>query len=101
MKNRQDMLYRVFFIGLLFLSLFYLQKTMDSYAVRIINLCGIYIILALGLNLINGFTGLFSLGHAGFMSIGAYTTALLLMTEKTKIMNFYMYDIWPPLQGIT
>jgi len=90
MKNRQDMLYRVFFIGLLFLSLFYLQKTMDSYAVRIINLCGIYIILALGLNLINGFTGLFSLGHAGFMAIGAYTSAILTMPENVKVVNFFM-----------
>ena len=34
------------------------------------------------MNLINGFTGLFSLGHAGFIAIGAYTTALLTMSEK-------------------
>lgn len=39
--------------------------------------CGINIILAVSLNLINGFTGQFSLGHAGFMAIGAYTAAML------------------------
>jgi branched-chain amino acid transport system permease protein len=36
---------------------------------------GINIILAVSLNLVNGYTGQFSLGHAGFMSVGAYTAA--------------------------
>lgn len=43
-----------------------------------IQLILISIILALGLNLITGITGQFSLGHAGFMAIGAYTTTLIL-----------------------
>ncbi|MCL2492304.1 MAG: branched-chain amino acid ABC transporter permease [Coriobacteriia bacterium] len=43
----------------------------------------INIILAVSLNLITGFTGQFSLGHAGFMSIGAYTTALILLRFPT------------------
>ncbi len=42
------------------------------YPLRIITLAGINIILAVSLNLINGFTGQFSIGHAGFMAIGAY-----------------------------
>ncbi len=42
-----------------------------------ITIIGINIILAVGLNLITGFTGQFSLGHAAFMSIGAYTSAIL------------------------
>src|SRR5687768_6830838 len=37
--------------------------------------CGINIILAVSLNLINGSTGQFSLGHAGFMAVGGYTAA--------------------------
>ncbi|WP_353096950.1 branched-chain amino acid ABC transporter permease [Tissierella praeacuta] len=49
----------------------------DSYLQLNIFLIGINIILALGLNLITGFTGQFSLGHAAFMSIGAYTSAVL------------------------
>ena len=84
------------FIGLLFLA----TNTLNDYAIRILNLAAIYVILAVSLNLTNGFTGLFSLGHAGFMSIGAYTTALLLMDSRTKTMNFYMYDLWEPLQNI-
>ena len=49
----------------------------NSYYNRIIRQIGIFIISALGLNLILGFTGQFTLGHAAFMSIGAYTSAIL------------------------
>lgn len=49
----------------------------DSYIQLNITLIGINIILAVSLNLITGFTGQFSLGHAAFMSIGAYTSAIL------------------------
>lgn len=38
---------------------------------------GVNIILAVSLNLINGYTGQFSLGHAGFMAVGAYTAAVI------------------------
>ncbi len=75
--------------------LFILNKTLDDYKLRILNLCGIYIILGLSMNLINGFTGLFSLGHAGFMAIGAYTVAILTMPVAMKDMNFFMKPIVP------
>ncbi len=48
-----------------------------EYVQRILLIAGINIILAVGLNLINGTTGQFSIGHAGFMAIGAYTAAYL------------------------
>ena len=67
----------------------------DSYQLRILNMCGIYITLGLSLNLIYGFTGLFSLGHAGFMAIGAYTTALLTMSPDLKELNFFLVPIVP------
>ena len=44
-----------------------------------IILIGINIILAAGLNLINGYTGQFTLGHAGFMAVGAYVSAIVTM----------------------
>jgi branched-chain amino acid transport system permease protein len=44
---------------------------------RIIMLAGINVILAVSLNLITGFTGQFSIGHAGFMAVGAYSSAYL------------------------
>ena len=52
-----------------------LEDNVIEYVVRIILFCGINSILAVGLNLINGTTGQFSIGHAGFMAVGAYTTA--------------------------
>ena len=67
---------------------------------RILNLCAINAILALSLNLTNGFTGLFSLGTAGFMAVGAYTSALLTMPPSVKIMNFFMEPINPLLLNI-
>jgi len=67
---------------------------------RIFNLCAIYIVLALSLNLVNGFTGLFSLGSAGFMAIGAYTSALLTMSPALKEATFFLQPIIPPLANI-
>ncbi len=45
---------------------------------------GIFIILVAGLNLANGFTGVFSLGHIGFMALGAYGTAILTLPLREK-----------------
>jgi branched-chain amino acid transport system permease protein len=50
---------------------------LPPYYARIMMLAGINVILAVSLNLINGFTGQFSIGHAGFMAIGAYSSAYL------------------------
>lgn len=49
---------------------------LDSYIVLNIVIIGINIILAVSLNLVTGFTGEFTLGHAAFMAIGAYTSAV-------------------------
>ncbi len=54
-----------------------LPRVVNPYFFQILLLCGINIILAVSLNLINGFTGQFSIGHAGFMAIGGYTSAAL------------------------
>jgi branched-chain amino acid transport system permease protein len=55
----------------------WLQDGLIEYAQRIVLLAGINVILAVGLNLINGTTGQFSIGHAGFMAVGAYGAAYL------------------------
>ena len=90
-------------ISVLFIIAFliYAQKNLDMYIVRILNVCAIYAILGLSMNLINGFTGLFSLGHAGFMAVGAYTTALLTMSQATKEQIFYMAPLIKPLDTLT
>ena len=53
-----------------------LSNTLGPYLLQIVVLCGINVILAVSLNLINGFTGQFSIGHAGFMALGAYASAM-------------------------
>ncbi|HMK43713.1 MAG TPA: hypothetical protein VK445_06205, partial [Dissulfurispiraceae bacterium] len=54
-----------------------LPLALGDYAVDVLILCGIYIILAIGLNIIVGFAGLLNLGFAAFYAIGAYAYALL------------------------
>ena len=53
------------------------QGIIDDYYKLNIFMIGMNIILAVSLNLINGFTGQFSIGHAGFMAIGAYVSAIV------------------------
>jgi branched-chain amino acid transport system permease protein len=100
MKNRNKILTSMVLI-LLFAFLFFVNKEFDAYKIRILNLCAIYTVLGLSMNLINGFTGLFSLGHAGFMAVGAYTTALLTMSQAAKVQNFFLTPIISPLDRIT
>lgn len=101
MKNEKSkLLLNIGAMVLLFIVLLIFNSTFDNYKLRILNLAGIYIVLALSMNLINGFTGLFSLGHAGFMAIGAYTSVLLTMDPATKQMNFFLKPILPFLANI-
>ena len=67
-------------IGLVLLIPFALKGMTFSYKyyIYILNTIGIYIILTVGLDLISGYAGLISLGHAAFMAIGAYTSAILV-----------------------
>jgi len=58
-----------------------------DYVQRIVIIIGINVILVVALNLSNGFTGVFSLGHVGFMAIGAYTAAVLTLPVKLKLLN--------------
>jgi branched-chain amino acid transport system permease protein len=57
----------------------WLVELIDAYTMRVVSDAFINIILAVSLNLVNGFTGLFSMGHAGFMAIGAYVSASITL----------------------
>ena len=85
-------------VGLVLLFVF--EGTFDMFTMQIFKLCAINIILALSLNLINGFTGLFSLGHAGFMAVGAYTCAILTMSPDQKEANYVLQPIVPWLAHV-
>ncbi|MFO7495103.1 MAG: branched-chain amino acid ABC transporter permease [Desulfobacterales bacterium] len=83
-------------VGCLAVFLWGAGRFLDGYKVQIINLIAVNIILALSLNLIYGFTGLFSLGHAGFMAVGAYVCAMLVLSPVQKEMLFILEPpIWP------
>jgi branched-chain amino acid transport system permease protein len=71
-----------------------MQRTLNDYLLSIINFVGIYIILAVSLNITNGFTGLFSLGHPGFMAIGGYATAILTLPVRRKAMFLPELPAW-------
>jgi len=74
---------------------YYAQDLFDSYTLSILSNIGIFAILALSYNLINGVTGQFSLEPNGFVAIGAYFTALLLIPAETKIDMFALTDPAP------
>ena len=61
-------------------------SVINPYAARLLILSGINIMLAVSLNLINGFTGQFSLGHAGFMAIGGYTSGFFAIHAGPAIL---------------
>jgi branched-chain amino acid transport system permease protein len=65
-----------FLVLLVFLALF--PHFFENYTVYMANYMAIHIIVALGLNILVGYTGQISLGHAGFFAIGAYGTIILM-----------------------
>ena len=75
-------------------ALLYTQLAASAYIQRIVIGLGISIILVVSLNLSNGFTGVFSLGHVGFMAIGAYTAAILTLPLSLKRVNLPDLPRW-------
>jgi len=54
-----------------------LAGILNAYYIQLIMLVGINIVMTVSLGMVNGFTGQFSIGHAGFMAVGAYTSAVI------------------------
>jgi branched-chain amino acid transport system permease protein len=77
-----------------------LPRVLNPYALQIAELCGINVILAVSLNLINGFTGQFSIGHAGFMAIGAYGTGWMAVTFGPRIQAALSFLPLEAQQGV-
>lgn len=65
-------------VGLGIFVFLLLPHLSGTYILYLASLAGVYTIVSLGLNLLFGFTGLISIGHAAFLGTGAYTTAILL-----------------------
>src|SRR6184192_3632366 len=65
----------------------YFSDHIDPYHLDVLTGIGINVILAVSLNLVNGYTGQFSLGHAGFMSVGAYFAAAISLFVAPKFLG--------------
>jgi len=82
---------------LLFVLNFLLPATLQAVAFRVIMLSGIAIIMAVSLNLINGFTGQFSIGHAGFQAVGAYSSAALTVYAHKMLFPYLPENGYLPI----
>ncbi len=80
-------------IAALYAGVFILENTVgpSSMLVTVLKKGVIYALIAVSMNLLNGFTGLFSLGQAGFMLIGAYTYAIFTIETATRSQVYQYY----------
>lgn len=76
------------------------NKYSYNYAISIIERSMIYAVVAVSMNLLNGFTGLFSLGQAGFMALGAYVTAILTIPVDQRASVYYISGIHPAIANL-
>lgn len=90
-KTLSPLVTGVLLIALFFGLLVFINFGTSSYIQRIVIGSCISIILVVSLNLSSGFTGVFSLGHIGFMAIGAYTAAILTLPLSLKLA--YLPDL--------
>ncbi|MBP8684542.1 MAG: branched-chain amino acid ABC transporter permease [Synergistaceae bacterium] len=96
MEKKTKIILNLLLTLLLALFLWWANGNLDGYKIQVLNLIAVNAILALSLNLIYGFTGMFSLGHAGFMAIGAYVSAILILPAAQKEMMYILEPIiWP------
>jgi len=86
----------IIYIALLLL-IFALSYVVDivapySMLVTVLRKGAVYALVAVSMNLLNGFTGLFSLGQAGFMLLGAYTYAIFTIPTAARESVYYYYE---------
>ena len=80
-------------IVLFYIFLFVLEQVVPSSSILfpVLKKTAVYALVAVSMNLLNGFTGLFSLGQAGFMLLGAYTYAILTVPTNVRDSVYYLY----------
>ncbi len=78
---------------LLFVLVFLADRFLPSYDVKakVLQKGAVFALIAVSMNLLNGFTGLFSLGQAGFMLLGAYTYAIFTIPTVADRVAVYKY----------
>src|SRR5574344_1680815 len=99
MKKR-NLLLSIIAVIVLFGVANFVQLEMDAYIRRIVNLCMIYAIIGLSMNITNGFVGQFALGQAGFMAIGAYAVGIFTVPVAMRPSVFYATPMNPAIINI-
>lgn len=81
-------------ILLVFVVTVVLENTINANSLlfTVIRKGAVYSLVAVSMNLLNGFTGLFSLGQAGFMLLGAYTYAILTIPNNVRDTIYYLFQ---------
>lgn len=92
MTKKKETIISVALIAALLIVLYVLEQILPftSMLFTVLKKGAIYALVAVSMNLLNGFTGLFSLGQAGFMLLGAYTYGILTIPVEQR-ENVYMY----------
>ena len=87
--KKKEVLFTVLAIAALLIVLIVLEQVLPTTHIlfTVLRKGAIYALVAVSMNLLNGFTGLFSLGQAGFMLIGAYTYAIFTMPTAVKLSD--------------
>ncbi len=93
MKKSTKNFINLVLLALLFVAVWLIERFAgaSSMLVTVLKKGAIYAVIAVSMNLLNGFTGLFSLGQAGFMLVGAYTYAVLTIPVAKRVAVYQMY----------
>ena len=100
MKIDRNNILTVFAILVFFLFVWWGNNHLTAYAIRIWEDTLIFLMLSAGYNLINGVAGQFSLEPNGFVAIGAYVTAILILTPAQKESMFIIEPMVPWLANL-
>lgn len=93
-KINKDFTVSLCLLALLFVVVAVLEKVLprSSILFTVLKKGAIYALVAVSMNLLNGFTGLFSLGQAGFMLLGAYTYAIFTIPVEARAQVYQYFD---------
>lgn len=93
-RDHRRTLWTIVCLLVLFALFLVADLTLPSYSmlITVLKKGTVYALLTVSMNLLNGFTGLFSLGQAGFMLLGAYTYAVLTIPVSSRASVYYMFD---------
>jgi len=93
-KTKQKTIFTVVVLAALLALCIAVDAALPSYhiAITVIKKATVYALVAVSMNLLNGFTGLFSLGQAGFMLLGAYAYGVLTIPVAKRASVYQYFD---------